>query len=245
MLITGSAVLSSVREMRLPEGRRPQLGQEIKRLRRVRRWTQEQLEERSGVGQSTISALENGKQDQTSGEYLRRLADAFDVSVNVLLEAAGIMDEGATETPRRASTPLYAPMPITVPVYDQPVSAGKGEPAIQQYLYFSPDSGIPPGWYGLPVIGSCMVPHLFEGDVVVVDPEGHADPGDMIVCEIDQEQALVKWFTKHRGQLFIEPERGDMVPFDESRMRIIGVVMKMWRDIRKKPRKEILRAAQE
>lgn len=148
-----------------------------------------------------------------------------------------------SETPSRQR--LQPTLPIAVPVYDQPVSAGKGEPAIQQYLYFSPDSGIPPGWYGLPVIGSCMVPHLFEGDVVVVNPEGHADPGDMIVCEIDHEQALVKWFTKHRGQLFIEPERGEMVPYDEARMRIVGVVMKMWRDIRKKPRKEILRAAQE
>lgn len=155
------------------------------------------------------------------------------------------MDEADGETPKRAPRPLYAPMPITVPVYDQPVSAGKGEPAIQQYLYFSPDSGIPPGWYGLPVIGSCMVPHLFEGDVVVVDPEGHPEPGDMIVCEVDHEQALVKWLTKHRGQLFVEPERGEALPYDEMHIRIVGVVMKMWRDVRRKPRKEIMRAAQE
>jgi len=36
-----------------------------------------------------------------------------------------------------------------------------------------------------------------------------------------------------------------MVPFDESRLQIVGVVMKMWRDVRRKPCKEILRAAQE
>jgi len=28
-------------------------------------------------------------------------------------------------------------------------------------------------------------------------------------------------------------------------VRIVGVVMKMWRDVRRKPRKEIMRAAQE
>lgn len=228
--------------MRLPEDRRSRLGKELKRLRNLRRLTQEQLEELSEVGQSTISALENGRQDQTSIEYLRRLAGALDVSVNVFLVAAGLMEEGEEVELRPA--PSHPPMPIAVPVYDQPVSAGKGTPSIQQYLYFSPDAGIPPGWYGLPVIGSCMVPHLFEGDVVVVDPEGVAEPGDMVVAEIDHEQALVKWFAKHRGQLFLEPERGDRVPFDPEHVRIVGIVMKMWRDVRRKPRREIMRAAQ-
>lgn len=245
MLIVDVWHSETVGEMRLPADRRSQLGQEIKRLRKLRRLTQEQLEEVSGVGQSTISALENGRQDQTSAEYFRRLAKALGVSVNVLLAAAGVMDEEEAEEESRPAAPLYAPMPITVPVYDQPVSAGRGTPSIQQYLYFSPDSGIPPGWYGLPVIGSCMVPHLFEGDVVVVNPEGQAEPGDMVVAEIDNEQALVKWFTRRRGQLFIEPERGDAVPYDEAHIRIVGVVMKMWRDVRRKPRKEIMRAAQE
>lgn len=192
----------------------------------------------TGVDHSTLSQIRNKKQ-KPSPQTVHKLAPYLSPSEDELMALVGYR----SETPSRQR--LQPTLPIAVPVYDQPVSAGKGEPAIQQYLYFSPDSGIPPGWYGLPVIGSCMVPHLFEGDVVVVDPEGQAEPGDMVVTEIDHEQALVKWFTKHRGQLFIEPERGEMVPFDESRMRIVGVVMKMWRDVRRKPRKEILRAAQE
>jgi len=197
-----------------------------------------ELAQTAGVSHSTLSKIINHNQQPTP-ETVRKLAGILGHSEDDLLIVAG------HRTGKPARTRLLPTLPIAVPVYDQPVSAGKGEPAIQQYLYFAPDSGIPPGWYGLPVIGSCMVPHLFEGDVVVVDPEGQADPGDMIVAEIDHEQALVKWLTKHRGQLFIEPERGDMVPFDESRMRIVGVVMKMWRDVRRKPRKEIMRAAQE
>lgn len=185
---------------------------------------------------------------QPSYDSARQIARTLGVTTDEVLIRTGHRDvenpEPIVRSPVEQLRSLLHQMPITVPVYDQPVSAGKGEPSIQQYLYFSPDTGIPPSWYGLPVIGSCMVPHLFEGDVVVVDPEGIAEPGDMVVAEIDHERALVKWFTKHRGNLFIEPERGDAVPYDEERVRIVGVVMKMWRDVRKKPRKEIMHAAE-
>lgn len=87
--------------MQLPELQRSGLGAEIKRLRRGRGWTQDQLYEESGVGQSTISALENGRQEQTSLEYLQRLARAFKVSINVLLRAAGIMDDEDVELTTR------------------------------------------------------------------------------------------------------------------------------------------------
>lgn len=196
-----------------------------------------ELAELAGVTHSTLSKIINHGQ-QPSPATVTKLASVLGQTEDQLLTMVGY--RSATQAPPRPQ-PL---MPITVPVYDQPVSAGSGEPSIQQYLYFSPDTGIPPSWYGLPVIGSCMVPHLFEGDVVVVDPEGHPEPGDMVVAEIDHEQALVKWFTKRRGTLYIEPERGEAVPFDEEHVRIVGVVMKMWRDVRKKPRKEIMQAAE-
>jgi transcriptional regulator with XRE-family HTH domain len=88
-------------EMRLPEIQRSGLGAEIRRLRLGRGWTQDQLSEASGVGQSTISALENGRQEQTSLEYLQRLARAFKVSINLLLRAAGIMDDEAGDLSSR------------------------------------------------------------------------------------------------------------------------------------------------
>lgn len=87
--------------MRLPEIQRSGLGAEIKRLRLARGWTQDQLSEVAVVGQSTISALENGRQEQTSLEYLQRLARAFKVSINVLLRAAGIMDDDEAELSTR------------------------------------------------------------------------------------------------------------------------------------------------
>ena len=231
------------------------VGELIEQRRKSLGLSQTELGRRTGTSQRQVSRLENGE-DRTlpRRDTLDKFGAVLGISLAEFYQAAGVM-EGLPEgqiarspepiSPVEQLRSLVRQMPITVPVYDQPVSAGRGTPSIQQYLYFSPDSGIPPNWYGLPVIGSCMVPHLFEGDVVVVDPEGYAEPGDMVVAEIDHEQALVKWFTKRRGQLFIEPERGDALPYDENHMRIIGVVMKMWRDVRKKPRKDIMQAAQE
>ncbi len=74
------------------------LGDKLKELRLQRGLTQEELEERSSVSQGTISGLESGRQERTSYENMRKLADALEVSVNVFLRAAGLMDEEPSQT---------------------------------------------------------------------------------------------------------------------------------------------------
>ncbi len=75
------------------------LGEKLKELRTGKGFTQEQLEELSGVSQGTISGLENERQERTSYENMRKLADALGVSVNVFLLAAGLMDEESQPGP--------------------------------------------------------------------------------------------------------------------------------------------------
>jgi putative transcriptional regulator len=66
------------------------LGKYVRTERRRRNWTQTTLSERSGVAQSYISDLENGKYDNPSMEVVRGLAAAFMLSVPDLLVAAGL-----------------------------------------------------------------------------------------------------------------------------------------------------------
>lgn len=88
------------------------LGDELRRLRRLRGLTQEALEERSGVNQGTISALENGRQERTSLENINGFARALDVDPDVLLGAMGV-DFDQRPPDERLPTPLELAGAIT------------------------------------------------------------------------------------------------------------------------------------
>jgi transcriptional regulator with XRE-family HTH domain len=60
------------------------LGEKIRALRTARRWSQRDLAARSGVRQALISYLESGKQDDTTGANLRKLAAALGCTVDYL-----------------------------------------------------------------------------------------------------------------------------------------------------------------
>jgi len=64
----------------------------VRRLRRFREWTQEELGERVGVTRQTIISIEGGRYNPSVGLALR-MAQAFDVPVEELFE----IDRGAQD----------------------------------------------------------------------------------------------------------------------------------------------------
>ena len=61
-------------------------GQKLKRLRRGSGMTQADLYEASGVAQSTIAQIENGRRQEPHPGTLKKLDEALDVSIYDLLE---------------------------------------------------------------------------------------------------------------------------------------------------------------
>ena len=61
-------------------------GEKLKRLRRGRGWTQQELSEASGVAQSTIAQIEKMRREEPRPGTLKKLAEALDVSPAELLE---------------------------------------------------------------------------------------------------------------------------------------------------------------
>lgn len=63
------------------------LGKNVRYYRKdVKRWNQKVLAEESGVSVWSITRLENGYTQDTSAEYLYRLAKALDVAMEQLME---------------------------------------------------------------------------------------------------------------------------------------------------------------
>jgi transcriptional regulator with XRE-family HTH domain len=67
------------------------LGGRIKELRERRGWSQSELARRAHVRQALLSALETGRQPDTTGSVLRRLARTLGVSIDYLV---GTFDPG-------------------------------------------------------------------------------------------------------------------------------------------------------
>lgn len=220
----------------------------VKARRSALRLSQVALGKRTGLSQNYISKLERGEIELPQRGTLDALGRVLGISLSEFFRAAGIIEEepgqdGAQlrEETGTYRTSDYPPMPIAIPVYDQPISAGTGVPALQQYIYLPPDIDIRSDWYGLPVHGDCMAPVLLSGDTVIISPNATPEPGDMVVFDLDTEQGMVKWLRKQRnGELWLVPEQGDPIRFDEERVRIVGVVMRMWRNVRR-PRKGLWR----
>lgn len=64
---------------------RPSFAERLKELRQARGWTQDELAAVSGVTQAQISRLEAGVQLDPRASTLERLADAFDMTLDVLV----------------------------------------------------------------------------------------------------------------------------------------------------------------
>lgn len=70
-----------------------EFGEYIRKLRKDRKLTIRQLELYSGVSNSYLSQMENGKRDIPSAEILKKLSDPLGVPQRELLIKAGYMDE--------------------------------------------------------------------------------------------------------------------------------------------------------
>ena len=73
------------------------LGSQVRKHRKLRGWTLEELEKRSGVSRGTISALEN--RDSSKSQYATDLAAAFGLTVQQLLEETTMDAKGSLQEP--------------------------------------------------------------------------------------------------------------------------------------------------
>jgi len=115
---------------------------QIKALRLQRGWTQKELARNAGLKQSQISAMEQADHAAWTIRTLRKLAEAFDLALNVRFESFGWLLEDALTTGRDAlerpsfeDDPIFAGASEAAPAPDtsesataEAVAAGSGQP---------------------------------------------------------------------------------------------------------------------
>ncbi len=77
------------------------LGQVLKEFREKARKTLREVQETTGISNAYLSQLENGKINRPSANVLYQLSNEYEVELDVLLEAANIIEK--RKTPSRQS----------------------------------------------------------------------------------------------------------------------------------------------
>lgn len=69
------------------------LGNTLRELRDIQRFTLRQVEEATGISNAYLSQLENDKIAKPSANVLYKLSNIYNVELNTLLAAAGIIEK--------------------------------------------------------------------------------------------------------------------------------------------------------
>jgi len=65
-------------------------GSKIKKLRELKNWSQGELAERAGISRSYLSELESGTRNDPAATYLKKLADALRVPIDIFFEESNL-----------------------------------------------------------------------------------------------------------------------------------------------------------
>ena len=215
-----------------------EIGKRIKLCREKNKLTQGELGERLGLNKSTIQRYETGQVAKIKLPILESIACELNVSAAYLALK--------TDNPELTSRSIESNATILpqdkirmIPVYES-VSAGFGAYAdncILEYmpLFIASDEEAK-NTMCIKVQGNSMYPKIEEGDSIQVLKQDWCDPGQVAVILIDGEDSVVKKIEYDKNSITLlsfNPEyaprvfKGD----DRDRLRILGIVRKVIKDI--------------
>jgi repressor LexA len=155
---------------------------QLKELRKQYHLKQNDLAQKLGISQGTLSCWENGRYEPDT-ESLQKIAKIFNVSIDFLLG----------QDNKKSG--------IRIPVLGK-VQAGIPVDAIQEILDYeeiSQKMAAQGEFFALQIRGSSMEPRMYEGDVVIVRKQSDVDNGAVAVVLVNNNDATVKRVMKHEN----------------------------------------------
>ena len=196
------------------------IGEKIRELRLKKGLTAQELADRIGVSQPTLTRYEN---EQTSIDVntLKKIAEALQVPISAFFEDSEVQ-------------PINLPKPIkTVPLFDTEVSAGNGSfPAAFQPIELIPVDRKDID-YAFRVRGRSMEPELQDGDIVLIKalPVNYVNDGEIVVAIYDG-QFYVKRIHFVDGTVMLMSDNDEYAPIivdPQERFEVIGKVVEVRR----------------
>lgn len=202
-----------------------EIGPIIRKARKAKGWTLEELAHRVETDTGNLSRLERGKQG-VSRELLSRIMGALDLSLS---------DAGAGDPePSNVTMAIQPDRLYRYPVINWVIAGEWGE-AIQPYepggedAYELTDYQARGPAFWLDVRGDSMTaptpPSIPEGHMILVDTGLTAKTGDLVVAKLGHGKATFKRLAEDAGQYYLKPLNPayPMIAMDGD-CQIIGVV---------------------
>lgn len=184
------------------------LGSQVRKYRKYKQWTLDDLAGRSGVARGTISALE--KRDSNRSEFASRLASAFDISLEQLMdESRNWLEDEERIKASNLSTAEYvgrAPSQHLVAVAGLAQLGENGwyeeitAPGADGYVEAASSDA---DAYVLRVKGDSMHPAIRDGWYVLVEPNRQPHAGAYAAIRLSDGRRMVKEFLFRTSEAIV------------------------------------------
>ena len=211
--------------------------EKLKKLRKEKKITQEQLAQIIGVERSSIGKYETGTQPST--DNMKRIADYFGVTVDYLLgreeikKAADNIDSLLVKHPQ-----LFRPKMRKVPILG---GVACGEPIYspnldEEFALVNEDINAD---FALVAKGDSMInAGIGDGDVIYIQAQDMVDNGQIAAVIISEEVTLKRvYYYRDKNKLVLQPENPSYEPLvymneELNEIRILGRAVAQLRKIR-------------
>lgn len=186
-------------------------------------WSLRAVAERAGMSPSYLSDIENDKGDKPSINVVKKLADVYNYSHNLLMEVAGYIDKEEENSKHYVSETLKIPvkeiiMPDLVFAQEAVDTVEINYEMVQDYNALAvkcPDD-------------SMSSSGIFEGDIVIISPKAEIKNGDMIACRVDGKLRARKYYEEGESLIlspcntYAEPI---ILPLNSNRLHLLGKIV--------------------
>ena len=200
-------------------------GERLRRLRRERGWSQEDLAQEAGVDRQTIGRHENDNV-KPKGETLIAIAEALQVAIDTLVSSPqdDLTPSGAPATQVREET-------VSMPIYDHVGPAGfVSERPIRRYD-LARSAAVPNGVFWR--VGDDSFGTINDGDLLQVDPDARPRVGDLVLASISDGPGELWRYTRRGGEIVLVTDNPRVTPYCGP-FQIIGVVVTLTRIYRRR-----------
>ena len=199
-------------------------------LRKRAGYSQTELADKLKISRSAIGMYESGKREPDF-ETLEALADTFNVNMDTLLGKTS--DTKALSNAIEYNEHYLAPIVGSIPA-GYPATVFENIEGYEPIPYPDTDN-----YFFLRVSGDSMInAGIFPGDLVLIKKQDFAQPGQIVACRVNGDEATLKRYKPGKNAVVLMPENSKYEPqvvsaedFVTGYAGIIGIAKQVRHDL--------------
>ncbi|MBW2307466.1 MAG: helix-turn-helix domain-containing protein [Deltaproteobacteria bacterium] len=186
------------------------IGRRIREMRRIRGWTQEALEQKSGISRNFISLVENDRKG-ISYASIEKISEALGVSSSQLLRDDDYCPIPVINSAACGGWENFTDLNYPVGVADR---------------YELSNTRDPNAFYVIAIGDSMVGGDIREGDLLLVEPAREVNSGDIVLARDPEQGVAIKKFFQREGRITLvslNDKYPPLIPTPDERFRVFRI----------------------